>query len=340
MLTPSAPRTRWPTLLRSAASLLILVVLVKYVVLPKLAGAEDSLHLLAEIRPGWVALGVGLEALSLLCYSLFTRALLRTSPIRFSWILRSDLTGFGASHVLPGGGATATAIRFQLLVSGGARTPQVTATIAAEGVGTWLALVLVTWLTAGAALLLLDAAAGYLAVVLIGTFAIACGLLAVRERSMVERLAGRLLRWTLRRLPQRVRPWTVSVALRLRELLADREVRKAFLVWATANWLIDAAALWVFLAAYGERVQPVVLLLAYCAASLAAILPITPGGLGVVEGVLISTLLGFGVPADAAVLGVLSWRLVQFWVPVPVAGLCYLSLRAESHTRWFRRRTR
>ncbi|MFI7063626.1 YbhN family protein [Kribbella sp. NPDC050124] len=337
MLPPSATRTTWPALLRSAASLLILVVLVKYVVVPKLADAEDSLHLLAEIRPGWVALGIGLEALSLLCYSLFTRALLRTSPIRFSWILRSDLTGFGASHVLPGGGATATAIRFRLLVSGGARTPEVTATIAAEGVGTWLALVLVTWLTTGAALLL-DATALYLAVFLIGTCAIACGLLAVRERSRVERLAGRLLRWTLHRLPQRVRPWTVSVALRLRELLADREVRKAFLRWATANWVLDAAALWVFLAAYGERVQPVILLLAYCAASMAAILPITPGGLGVVEGVLISTLLGFGVPADAAVLGVLSWRLIQFWAPVPVAGLCYLSLRAETHTRRIRRR--
>ncbi|MFI6674286.1 YbhN family protein [Kribbella sp. NPDC050469] len=103
--------------------------------------------------------------------------------------------------------------------------------------------------------------------------------------------------------------------------------------------MLDAAALWVFLAAYGERVHPVMLLVAYCAASLAAIVPITPGGLGVVEGVLISMLLGFGVPADAAVLGVISWRLVQFWAPVPVAGLCYLSLRAESHTRRIRRRT-
>ncbi|MFI6674285.1 lysylphosphatidylglycerol synthase domain-containing protein [Kribbella sp. NPDC050470] len=216
MLTPAEPRRTWPALLRSAATFLILVVLIRYVVFPKLAGAEDSLHLLAEIRPGWVVLGVGLEAFSLLCYSLFTRALLRTSPIRFSWILRSDLTGFGASHVLPGGGATATAIRFRLLVSGGARTPEVTAAVAAEGVGTWLALVLVAWVSAGAALLL-DATAAYLVAFLVGTVAIACGLLAVRERSAVERLAGRLLRWTLHRLPQRVRPWTASVALRLRD---------------------------------------------------------------------------------------------------------------------------
>lgn len=56
-------------------------------------------------------------------------------------------------------------------------------------------------------------------------------------------------------------------------------------------------------------------------------MPITPGGIGVVEGVLISTLLGFGVPGGIAVLGVVSWRLIQYWAPIPVAGLCYLSLR-------------
>ena len=115
----------------------------------------------------------------------------------------------------------------------------------------------------------------------------------------------------------------------MRDLLADREVRTAFFVWGTLNWLFDAAVLWVFLAAYGELVHPVPLLLAYCAANLAGVVPLTPGGIGVIEGVAISTLVGFGVPAQTALLAVLSWRLLQFWAPVPVAGLCYLSLRAQ-----------
>lgn len=72
--------------------------------------------------------------------------------------------------------------------------------------------------------------------------------------------------------------------------------------------------------------NPVALLLAYCIACLLAILPFTPGGLGVVEGVLIPSLLEFGVPASVAVLGVVSWRLLQFWAPIPIAGICYLSL--------------
>jgi uncharacterized protein (TIRG00374 family) len=73
--------------------------------------------------------------------------------------------------------------------------------------------------------------------------------------------------------------------------------------------------------------NPVALLLAYCIANLLATLPFTPGGVGIVEGVLIPSLLGFGVPAGVAVLGVVSWRLLQFWAPIPIAGICYLSLR-------------
>jgi uncharacterized protein (TIRG00374 family) len=98
-----------------------------------------------------------------------------------------------------------------------------------------------------------------------------------------------------------------------------------------AYWLLDASSLWVFLASFGRPIDPVALLVAYGAANAIGSLPVTPGGPGLVEGVLIPSLLGFGVPSAAAVLGVLSWRLVQFWLPIPVAGVCLLSLRAS---RW------
>ncbi|MET9311789.1 YbhN family protein [Kribbella sp. NPDC003505] len=313
----------------SAVSLILLVALIEYVVLPKLAPARDSLDRVTRLDPLWIVAAVALEAASLVSYSLVTRALLGGSRVRFSWILRSDVTGYGVSHVVPGGAATATALRFRLLQSGGARTTDITATITAEAVGSYLALLLIAWLTSIPALFLRDATPAYLAMFLIGLVAIAAGVLAVRERSALERFAARLLRVLLRRLPRRMRPWVTSVALRLRDLLAAREVRKAFLIWGTLNWLLDAAVLWTFLLAYGELVGPVPLLLAYCAANLAAAVPLTPGGIAIVEGVAISTLIGFGVPGETAVLAVLSWRLLQFWAPVPAAGLCYLSLRAQ-----------
>ena len=58
-----------------------------------------------------------------------------------------------------------------------------------------------------------------------------------------------------------------------------------------------------------------------------AVIPITPSGLGVIEITLIAVLKGFGVPGDVAAAGVLSWRLVNFWLPIPFGGASYLSLR-------------
>jgi uncharacterized protein (TIRG00374 family) len=323
-------RPAWYRRVWSAISLVLLVALVEYVVLPRLAPARDSLDRVTRLDPLWIVAAVVLEAASLVSYSLFSRALLGRGQVRFSWILRTDVTGYGVSHVVPGGAATATALRFRLLQAGGARPANITATITAEAIGSYLALLLIAWVTSIPALYVEDATPAYLMMFLVGLVAVAGGVLAVRERSALDRFAARVLRATLRRLPRRIRPWVETVALRLRHLLADREVRKAFLIWGTLNWLIDAAVLWTFLFAYGEPISPVSLLLAYCIANLAAAVPLTPGGIAIVEGIAISTLIGFGVPAPTAVLAVLSWRLLQFWAPVPAAGLCYLSLRAQS----------
>jgi hypothetical protein len=58
-----------------------------------------------------------------------------------------------------------------------------------------------------------------------------------------------------------------------------------------------------------------------------AVIPITPGGLGIIEGIMIPTLVGFGVPRSVALLGVPAWRLAQFWLPIPLGALSYFTLR-------------
>jgi uncharacterized protein (TIRG00374 family) len=61
-----------------------------------------------------------------------------------------------------------------------------------------------------------------------------------------------------------------------------------------------------------------VALLAYSAAQLLGQLPLTPGGLGVVEAGLTGTLALAGVAAAPAALAVLAYRLAAYWLPVPI----------------------
>ena len=82
--------------------------------------------------------------------------------------------------------------------------------------------------------------------------------------------------------------------------------------------------IWVALAGPGVNV-----LLAFAAASVLSMIPITPGGLGFVEAGLTATLVAAGIDADAAVAATLLFRLVSFWIPLPIGAAAGW---------WFRRR--
>jgi uncharacterized protein (TIRG00374 family) len=114
---------------------------------------------------------------------------------------------------------------------------------------------------------------------------------------------------------------------RIGGLAHDRVLLWRTLGWACSNWTLDAAALWCCLRAYGFSAPVGPLLAVYGAVSLLALVPVTPSGLGVVEGVPVPAVASLGAAAAVALLGVLTWRLVQFWLPVPVALVSYISLR-------------
>lgn len=91
--------------------------------------------------------------------------------------------------------------------------------------------------------------------------------------------------------------------------------------WAAASWILDAAALWVIFDAFGHRLSIGALLIGYGLANLLQALPeLTPGWLGVLETAMSVTYTAFGIPAGVAVVAVLSYRLLSYWLPV-AAGL-------------------
>jgi uncharacterized protein (TIRG00374 family) len=93
---------------------------------------------------------------------------------------------------------------------------------------------------------------------------------------------------------------------------------------AAGRWLFDWLTLLTALAAVGQHPRPSLVLLAFCAAQLLAQIPITPGGLGVVEAGLTGTLALIGVPAGAAAVATLAYRLVSYWLALPAGGAAYL----------------
>jgi len=83
----------------------------------------------------------------------------------------------------------------------------------------------------------------------------------------------------------------------------------------------------VFLRAFGGSLDIDALIVSFGLANLLAAVPITPGGLGYVDLAYLSTLVGFGLSNSTARLGIASYRLAQFFFPILIGGLSYLSLR-------------
>jgi len=308
-----------------------------YLVLPQIAGTTKAIHLLDTISPWWALTAVGLEALSLVSYSLITRQIFPDRPPSFAWLIRTDLTTLGVSHLLPGGAATSTALRYRLLREGGIASEDTAIGMAVEGVGSNLVLVALLWLALVTSIPLGGLHPLYVSVALSAVIVLAVSPIVIYVHAQQKTDRRSPLAPLARMVPARFRP-RLSRAVRsgeaqLRQVLADKRSLRACGLWASGNWLLDAASLWVFAAAYGHVLNPDSLLVAYGIANVAAIVPVSPGGLGIIEALLIPSLVGFGTPRAIAVLAVVSWRLFNFWAPIPTAGLCYLSLRTE---RWRR----
>ncbi len=308
-----------------------LVLIFEYLVLPQLAGARKSVNLLGKINVAYVIAGVILEAASLLAYSQLTHTVLHHEGPHRSRLLRINLSSLSVSHIMPGGTAPGTAVAFRLLMQSGVSGADAGFALGMQGVGSalvlnailWLALLVSVFIHGYNALYAVAAGAG---VVLMGLFA---GLVLALTRGR-DRSIEILRRWAAPIPfvdPDRLAVQAHRVAERLGQFLAEPQLLTRAIAWAAAFWLLDAASLFVFIAALGKIVSPVDLLVAYGLAQVLAVIPITPSGLGVIEGVLIPTLVGFGVPRETAILGVLGYRLVNFWLPIPVGGIAYLSLR-------------
>jgi len=99
------------------------------------------------------------------------------------------------------------------------------------------------------------------------------------------------------------------------------------------SWLADIAVLGIAFAALDATPPWAGLLLAYCAGQIAAAVPITPGGIGVVEGSLTLALVAFGGAATVTLAAVLLYRLIAYWGCIPLGGLLWLGLRATAPAR-------
>ena len=306
--------------------------IVVYFLILNIPGLRNAVDQLSEVKPGLLVLGLVLELLALFCYSLMTRAALGPVGHHMSalHLFRIQLSTRALSSLVPGGSAAGSALGYRMMVASGVPGPDAGFALATAGLASAVVLNFILWAGLIVSIPLrgvnpVYGTAAIAGIILMGiAVAIIFGLIEGQERS------ERILRRVARRLhlnEDRAGEAVRHIGGRMQELAADRALLRRLVFWASANWLIDAAALWVFLRAFGGSVPPDGLIVAFGLANVLAAIPLTPGGLGIVEGTYVPVLVGFGLPRSTAVVGVVSYRIAQYWLPIMIGGICYLSLR-------------
>ena len=311
---------------------LIFAIIIYFFVLPLIPGFGKAFSELSKVRPSLLVLGLGLELAALFAYSLLTHAALGDSRHSISiWrLFRIQLSTKSVSNVLPAGSAASSALGFKLLTSSGVPGPDAGFALATAGLGSAVVLNLILWVGLIASIPGHGVNAAYGSAALVGVI-----LMLVATGLVVGLIDGqgraeRSIKWIatkLRMNPDNAADVLRQLGFRLQGLAREPGLKERVFVWALLNWLLDIAALWVFLLAFGANVDLRGLIVAFGLANIMAVVPITPGGLGIVEGIFIPTLVGFGLTRSIATVGVLSYRIAQYWMPLIVGAIVYLSLR-------------
>jgi uncharacterized membrane protein YbhN (UPF0104 family) len=298
---------------------------------PRIAGFEKVGRAIA--RGSWLSIValVVFEAASLLAYGELVRVVLRSMGERVSLglVQRTTLVGTSLGRTLPGGTTTALAIVVNRLRRAGLDGVRSTAALATSGLLSSFVL----------ALLLVPAVAIAIVGGEHGGVALAAGLAAaaivavvgaivpaVRHPEACGDAVERVLRKVVPRpLWHHVDPVVAGrvaehAVTGIRLLVNDRSALLRGLGFAAANWLLDVAALTAVAVTVGRGTPLTAILLVYVVGQLAAAIPLTPGGVGIVETAMIGSFVASGAPVDAATATVLGWRLFSYWLPI-LAGL-------------------
>jgi uncharacterized membrane protein YbhN (UPF0104 family) len=300
--------------------------------LPRPAAIVDALD---GASPVWLAVAVVAELISLDMFARQQRRLLRAFGVRMTQRRATALTysRTAITYAVPAGSAVSAGFAFSEFRARGASRSAATTVTLLSGLASTLGLVVVyladvlgtvapgalsRWLPSGTTRSLpglLAESAGLVVLVAAGVIA---GLAAHRHIHPKP---------TLKREPQGT-GWRRTVREAISEARAvPRRYWYGAILLAALNWLADMICLSAMARALHLSLGMLTLGSAYLAVQLVRQIPLTPGGIGLVESSLLAALVSAGAGQAPAAAAVLGYRLVSCWLIIPVGLAAWFGLR-------------
>jgi uncharacterized membrane protein YbhN (UPF0104 family) len=310
----------------------VVLAVVAVVAVTALPGAyhavSDGFSRLGSGDGRWIALALGLEALSFLGHIILFRTVFldRSSRVDFAASYEITMAGHAATRVFGAAGAGGIAVTVWALRRAGLASRTIAArmagflvllysfyaiTVAAVGIGLWTGL-----LPGGgsAALTLLPGL-------------VALGVVAAVLTAAAT--SGRLVARAPERIRRRLEPAADTVMGGVHEALVVLRRRDPGLIGGAMWWAFDIAVLWACFNAFGTAPAIAVVVLGYFLGLVGNALPFL-GSVGGVDGGMIGALVALGGDPGTTVVAVVVYRLISCWLPAIPGAFAYVQLRRRT----------
>ncbi|MGC4962774.1 lysylphosphatidylglycerol synthase transmembrane domain-containing protein [Gordonia sp. DT218] len=319
---------RWVLLAVVLAVLAVEVVLIS----PSL---EEAWHRIGDLDWVWIVASIFAALLSMDSFAQVQRALLRSAGVRVTqWqSLSVVLASNSVSQTMPGGPVLSPAFVYRETRKWGATPVVASWQVVMSGL---LAGVGLAVLGFGGALLagaktspfsVFFSVVGFIAVVVVFQY------LASHPESLQSTLL-RILDWLnqIRNKPKHHgHDRVIEVLEQLRAVQLSRRDLTISFAWSMFNWVADVACLAFACWAVGAHPGIAGLMVAYAAGkAVGTAIPLLPGGIGVVDAVLVPALTSAGMPAADAITAVLVYRLISYVLVAAIGWIVVLVMFRNS----------
>jgi uncharacterized membrane protein YbhN (UPF0104 family) len=332
--------------------LVVLLIVAIYVLFPKILGLDEAVERLDEGTWYWVVVAIGFNVVAFAAYVALFRGVLggmRDDEVRRRLDVRASyqitMAGLAATRIFSAAGAGGIALTYWALRRAGMPRRRAACRMVA-----FLAVMYSVYLMAlvlCGVLLRADVLPG--SAPFGGTVvpaAVAGGVMAVFllialipedvERRLDSFSTGYRRASFLARLAKG--PATVATGVRTALAYVRHPSRGALAVGgAVGFWGANIGVLWASFEAFGGDVPIAVLVQGFFVGMAANLIPSPAGGVGSVDAGMIAAFVLFDIPTSVVFPGVLLYRVIAFWLPIPPGIVAYFGLR-KTAARWERER--
>jgi uncharacterized protein (TIRG00374 family) len=309
---------------RRAVAILLVVVIVTYGTGVVITGAQDVLAAVDEAAVPPLGAAVLAQVVVALAWPLVHRGSVRATgaSVRYRHALNASMSAFTVSHTLPGGGALGAAVVVERLTAAGVPAAAAFGSAALTGPVSLTTIMSFGVVGLAAAVVTGELAGAYLLVgslLLVALLAIVVGIVAALRTPRLGYRAIARARRLHPRIHERADGWRETWRRVARRGLGPAELAPV-VGWSVVKWAADVASLALVFVAFGETPRVTVLLVGFAASQVGAAVPVTPGGVGFVEGGMVTAFVALGLTLSSATSVVVVYRLLEAWLP-SVAGL-------------------